>query len=150
MLANIELAPAAFQEEPPPAPAEVAASTVEKRFLGSVDDLTAAPTALPSSPILRRRRVPTKTIRLRDKEHCMFVASQPCIVCGRTPSEAHHIRFAQPRALSRKVSDDYTVPICRLHHCELHSYGDEASCWGWGRRLSPADCARTLAAITLT
>ena len=48
---------------------------------------------------------------------------------GRTPAEAHHIRFAQPRALGRKVSDEYTVPVCRLHHRELHRYGDEASWW---------------------
>jgi hypothetical protein len=39
-------------------------------------------------------------------------------------SEAHHIRFAQPRALGRKVSEEYTVPICRLHHRELHRYGE--------------------------
>jgi hypothetical protein len=77
----------------------------------------------------RERGVAGKTIRLRDKEHCKYVATQPCLICGRTPSEAHHIRFAQPRALSRKVSDEYTVPVCRLHHRELHRYGDEASWW---------------------
>ena len=76
-----------------------------------------------------RRRVKSKTIRLRDKEHCKFVTTQPCLICGRTPTEAHHIRFAQPRALGRKVSDEYTVPVCRLHHRELHRYGDEASWW---------------------
>ena len=75
------------------------------------------------------RRVKPKTIRLRDKGHCKFVTAQPCLVCGRTPAEAHHIRFAQPRALGRKVSDEYTVPVCRLHHRELHRYGDEASWW---------------------
>ena len=80
----------------------------------------------PSAP---SRCATVKTIRLRDKEHCKFVAAQACIICGRTPSEAHHIRFAQPRALSRKVSDEYTVPVCRLHHRELHRYGDEASWW---------------------
>ena len=94
------------------------------------DDAAAAPIILPSKPQApRRRRVAAKTIRLRDKEHCKFVAFQPCVVCGRTPSEAHHIRFAQPRALGRKVSDEYTVPVCRLHHRELHGYGDEASWW---------------------
>ena len=77
----------------------------------------------------RERAVAGKTIRLRDKEHCKYVATQPCLICGRAPSEAHHIRFAQPRALSRKVSDEYTVPVCRLHHRELHRYGDEASWW---------------------
>ena len=106
-----------------------AASPVEKPFLAAMDAAAAAPIILPSSPGVRRRRVAAKTIRLRDKEHCKFVASQPCIVCGRTPSEAHHIRFAQPRALGRKVSDEYTVPVCRLHHRELHGYGDEASWW---------------------
>jgi hypothetical protein len=80
-----------------------------------------------SSPPSRRAVV--KTIRLRDKEHCKYVAMQVCLICGRTPSEAHHLRFAQPRALGRKVSDEYTVPVCRLHHRELHRYGDEASWW---------------------
>ena len=94
-----------------------------------MDDAAAVPIILPGAASPRRRRVAAKTIRLRDKEHCKFVASQPCIVCGRTPSEAHHIRFAQPRALGRKVSDEYTVPVCRLHHRELHRYGDEVSWW---------------------
>jgi hypothetical protein len=35
----------------------------------------------------------------------------------------------QPRALGRKVSDEFTVPFCRLHRRELHRYGDEASWW---------------------
>ena len=91
------------------------------------------PTAVPIVPLETTndngRRVKSKTIRLRDKEHCKFVTTQPRLICGRTPSEAHHIRFAQPRALGRKVSDEYTVPVCRLHHRELHRYGDEASWW---------------------
>ena len=84
-----------------------------------------------------------KTIRLRDKEHCKYVTTQPCVVCGRTPSEAHHIRFAQPRALGRKVSDEYTVPVCRLHHRELHRYGDEASWWA-GVNVDPIPIALEL------
>ena len=80
-------------------------------------------------PSASSRRAAVKTIRLRDKEHCKYVATQPCVICGRTPAEAHHLRFAQPRALGRKVSDEYTVPVCRLHHRELHRYGDEASWW---------------------
>ena len=38
--------------------------------------------------------------RIRSKEHLRFVASQPCVICGRTPSHAHHVRYAQPRGLS--------------------------------------------------
>jgi Rad52/22 family double-strand break repair protein len=41
--------------------------------------------------------------RLRDTDHLRFVASQPCVVCGRQPSDPHHLRFAQPRALGLKV-----------------------------------------------
>jgi hypothetical protein len=85
--------------------------------------------ALRDQPLGRSRRFGAKAIRLRDKEHCKYVATQPCVVCGRIPSETHHLRFAQPRALGRKVSDEYTVPVCRLHHRELHQYGDEASWW---------------------
>jgi hypothetical protein len=82
-----------------------------------------------SEPITRRRAVAAKTIRLRDKEHRKFVATQPCLVCGRSPADAHHLRFAQPRALGRKVSDEFTVPVCRAHHRELHNHGDEVSWW---------------------
>jgi ERF superfamily len=35
--------------------------------------------------------------RLRDKTHLRFVAKQPCLVCGRQPCDAHHLRFAQSR-----------------------------------------------------
>ena len=70
-----------------------------------------------------------KPHRLRDKRHREFVAAQPCIVCGRKPSDAHHLRFAQPRALGRKVSDEFTVPLCREHHGEVHRRGNEARWW---------------------
>ena len=67
--------------------------------------------------------------RIRDKDHLRYVASQPCLICGRTPSHAHHLRFAQPKALSRKVSDEWTVPLCLTHHRVLHSFGDEERWW---------------------
>jgi hypothetical protein len=83
----------------------------------------------PTGPRTSRGRIAAKTIRLRDKDHRKFVSSQPCLVCGRLPAEAHHLRFAQPRALGRKVSDEFTVPVCRVHHRELHRHGDEAAWW---------------------
>ena len=70
-----------------------------------------------------------KTIRLRDKEHRKFVLRQPCLVCGRVPSDPHHLTFTQPRAMGRRVSDEFTVPICRAHHRELHRSGNEAAWW---------------------
>src|SRR5436309_11382025 len=70
-----------------------------------------------------------KTVRLRDKQHRKFVTRQPCLVCGRVPSDSHHLTFAQPRALGNRVSDEFTVPVCRIHHRELHRSGDEAAWW---------------------
>jgi Rad52/22 family double-strand break repair protein len=67
--------------------------------------------------------------RLRDKAHLKFVASQPCLVCGRQPSDPHHLRFAQPRAIGLKASDEFTVPLCRGHHRQLHQTGNEAAWW---------------------
>ena len=67
--------------------------------------------------------------RVRDREHVRYVAQQACLICGRRPSDAHHLRFVQSRALNRKVSDEFTVPLCRGHHRELHRSGDEAAWW---------------------
>jgi hypothetical protein len=70
-----------------------------------------------------------KPVRLRDKDHRKFVLRQPCLVCGRVPSDPHHLTFTQPRALGRRVSDEFIVPVCRVHHRELHRSGDEAAWW---------------------
>ena len=122
------------KEDPQPAPA---AGIDEQPFLVPTRD--AAAIILPTGPGARRRRVAGKTIRLRDKEHCKFVASQPCIVCGRTPSETHHIRFAQPRARPQGQR--------RVHHSNLPTSSpraaelvDEASWWA-GVSIEPLPIA---------
>jgi ERF superfamily len=81
--------------------------------------------------------------RVRDREHVRYVAQQPCLICGRRPSDAHHLRFAQSRALGRKVSDEFTVPLCRGHHREVHRHGDEAA-WWQKIGIDPATTARLL------
>ena len=81
--------------------------------------------------------------RLRDKTHLRFVAKQPCLVCGRQPCDAHHLRFAQSRGLSLKVSDEFTVPLCRAHHRELHRTGRELDWWAKAG-LEPISLARKL------
>ena len=95
----------------------------------------------PEAPRRRRRRRDratgvNKTVlalpvprRIRDPEHVKSVAKQPCLVCGRRPADAHHLRFAQPPTLGRKASDEFTVPLCRGHHREVHRCGDEAAWW---------------------
>jgi hypothetical protein len=81
--------------------------------------------------------------RVRDRDHVRFVAQQSCLVCGRQPCDAHHLRFAQNRALGRRVSDEFTVPLCRGHHREVHRHGDEGAWWE-KVGLDPTGAARSL------
>jgi hypothetical protein len=89
-----------------------------------------------------------KTIRIRDKAHLAFVAAQNCLVCQRSPCDAHHLKFAQPRSLGRKVSDEFTVPLCREHHQQLHRHGNEAGWWA-NVQIAPIEVAKELWEATL-
>src|SRR6187399_338218 len=71
----------------------------------------------------------SKPVRERDRVHLRYVAGRPCLVCGRTPSDPHHIKFAENWTAGRKVSDRFTVPLCRAHHHELHRRGPERIWW---------------------
>jgi hypothetical protein len=59
------------------------------------------------------------------------------------PADPHHLRFAQSRALGRKVSDEWVVALCRGHHREVHRHGDER---GWWEKsgIDPNGAARSL------
>jgi ERF superfamily len=116
-------------------------ATIPERTVGQAD-LPASRAQQPTRPRSDRRRkrhqdlgvdksvlaLPTPR-RIRDREHVKAVANQPCLVCGRRPADAHHLRFAQSPALGRKVSDEFAVPLCRGHHREVHRCGDEAVWW---------------------
>jgi len=81
--------------------------------------------------------------RIRCKEHLRFVASQPCLICGRSPSHAHHLRYAQSKGLSLKVSDEFTVPLCAIHHHNIHNTGREQEWWE-KRKIDPLAIASQL------
>jgi hypothetical protein len=81
--------------------------------------------------------------RIRDRDHIRHVIKQPCLLCGRRPSDPHHLGFAQSRALGRKVSDEFTVPVCRAHHREIHRCGDE-ELWWRNTRIDALAAARAL------
>ena len=135
------------------------ADTIEAAFanrvevLNASEDDTAAPSISAAEPALATSECPTprssrttpilKTLRRRDKQHLRSVATRPCLVCGRAPSDAHHLRFAEARTLGRKVSDEFTVPLCRSHHRALHEAGDERAWWqGFG--IDPLPVAHKL------
>src|SRR5215467_11909239 len=81
--------------------------------------------------------------RYRNREHLRYVMQQPCLVCGRKPSDPHHLRYMQPRALGRKASDEFTVPLCRVHHRAAHRAGDERAWWK-AAGIDPMKFARRL------
>jgi hypothetical protein len=81
--------------------------------------------------------------RYRNKEHLRYVSRQPCLLCARKPSDPHHLRFAQPRALGRKASDEFVVPLCRAHHREAHRAGNERAWWKQAT-IEPLKVARKL------
>jgi hypothetical protein len=81
--------------------------------------------------------------RYRNKEHLRYVAQQPCLLCGRKPSDPHHLRHVQPCALGRKASDEFAVPLCRVHHRSVHRAGDERAWWKQ-TSLDPLKVARKL------
>jgi len=98
----------------------------------------------------RRSAVIDKTVlalpaprRIRDRDHVKLIAKQPCLVCGRRPADAHHLRFAQSPAMGRKVSDESAVPLCRGHHREVHRCSDEAAWWD-KIGIDPTAAARVL------
>ncbi|MGA6963599.1 MAG: ERF family protein [Xanthobacteraceae bacterium] len=85
--------------------------------------------------------------RYRDKEHLRFVAQQPCLQCARKPSDPHHLRFVQRRALGRKASDEFAVPLCRSHHRAVHRAGNEQAWWK-AAGIDPLKMARKLWKLT--
>jgi hypothetical protein len=137
------------------------AEQVEQAFRGRLATIANEPTnesATEASPRghrvghrkKRRRAVVEKSVlalptsrRIRDRDHVKSIAKQPCLVCGRRPADAHHLRFAQASALGRKVSDEFTVPLCRGHHREVHRCGDEAVWWD-KTGIDPTAAARVL------
>ncbi|MBH5401187.1 ERF family protein [Bradyrhizobium sp. CNPSo 4010] len=105
----------------------------------AADTEAALQPALPETALAHPKEPPRK----RSKVHLLFVREQPCLVCRQTPCDAHHLTFAQPRALGRKVSDEFTVPLCRAHHEELHRHGNERAWWA-NLQIAPLPLAHAL------
>jgi hypothetical protein len=82
-------------------------------------------------------------VRKLSKAHLSFVRGQPCLICQQSPSDPHHLKFAQQRALGRKVSDEFTVPLCRPHHQDLHRHGNEKAWWA-NMQIAPMPIAKQL------
>lgn len=119
-----------------------AVNTLVAALKGRLREIGRSPSELPANPN-SALMIPKET-RVRDRDHLGFVAQQPCLVCGRRPAQAHHLKFAQPRAMSLKVSDEYTVPLCNGHHDALHKSGDERAWWARHGIIDPLKFATRL------
>ena len=82
--------------------------------------------------------------RYRNRDHLRYVGQRACLICGRKQSDPHHLRYLQPRALGRKVSEaEFAVPLCRSHHRAVHRAGDEQAWWR-AAGIDPVQVAREL------
>lgn len=57
-----------------------------------------------------------------------WIRQQPCCIPNCVtglPIEAAHIRTAANSGTGKKPSDDYLVPMCRLHHKMQHQTGHQ-------------------------
>ena len=134
---------AAMQSDRVPHPSQVTTAASSENGEGDARGID-------GEPISREQTVTPlpKEVRRRNKAHLSFVAAQPCLVCQRSPCDAHHLKFAQPRTLGRKVSDEFTVPLCRDHHRDLHRYGNEQAWWS-NVSVEPLEVAKDLWDATL-
>jgi hypothetical protein len=125
-------------------PSSMSALLQTDRVDANQQALAAPPLAPARTPgkIDKSRLAIAEPKRIRDKAHLKFVASQACLICGRQPSDPHHLRFAQPRAIGLKVSDEFTVPLCRGHHRQLHQAGSEVA-WWTNQKINALEVART-------
>jgi len=123
--------------------------TVEPPLPASVEDSQGIDTGNNTANQLQPKGIDKSVLavsaprRYRNKGHLRYVTLQPCLLCGRKPSDAHHLRFVQPRALGRKTSDEFAVALCRIHHRAAHRAGDERAWWR-AAGIDPLKIARQL------
>ena len=61
-----------------------------------------------------------KSRRIRDPELLAVFRTFPCLACGITPSDAHHI---SSRGAGGDDVPSNLMPLCREHHAEYHARG---------------------------
>lgn len=74
--------------------------------------------------------------RFRSSLYLKHIRQKPCLICG-DQSEAHHLTYAQPRAMAVKTGDQYAVPLCHRHHMELHDSNLPEKSWWSTKGILP-------------
>jgi len=60
----------------------------------------------------------------RSTKYLEWIRRQPCLRCGRVPSQAAHQGLGY-RAMGKKQPDSYTVPLCFECHQLEHAAGQK-------------------------
>ncbi|HCM61979.1 MAG TPA: cytoplasmic protein [Morganella sp. (in: Bacteria)] len=61
-----------------------------------------------------------KLKRWESTKYLQWVKSQPCCVCSQQADDPHHIIGHGTGGTGTKTHDLFTIPLCRVHHDELH------------------------------
>jgi len=85
--------------------------------------------------------VAIKPFRLRSDRYLDYIRQQSCLVCG-AQAEAHHVQFAQPRAMGRRSGDQWAVPLCHAHHMQMHESPMPERTWWALHGINPVVWAR--------
>lgn len=75
--------------------------------------------------LIRPRKSKSESKRFVDEAHLAFIRTLPCIACGRTGCDVHHLLRTAERGMGRKSDDNHTLPMCHEQHMELHTDGNE-------------------------
>ena len=70
-----------------------------------------------------------KPITHRDPKYRKFVGGLPCLICGEKAEFHHESGLGDSGGMSKKCSDYFGVPLCRMHHDERDRLGFK-SFWG--------------------
>lgn len=89
-----------------------------------------------------------KTEYIRDEKHRRFIASLPCVICGRGDVQAAHVRRGQAAGMGLKSSDDRCVPLCCFHHGIQHEKGELHFWYGFGGYEAAAALGKKLYGVT--
>ena len=71
----------------------------------------------------------TNKIKVRSKKYLANIRKHPCLICGTTEVQAHHLRHADQRGWGMKNGDEWAVPLCTDHHMDCHRTGKENMWW---------------------
>lgn len=104
-------------------------------------------TAFSNAPIKGQKR-PRRT----DEAHLKWLRTLPCIITGKRPVEAAHVRYADPSYAKRetgkseKPDDRWAIPLCPEKHREQHAMNERAF---WDKHnIDPCKVALALYAVS--